>query len=517
MESKMDIKLLKQSFSYTFLWGFLAHGYCFVNYIASHDALNNFYVAEKWSKGSFGRFFYPIYISITRGRILLPWLIGIIGIFWAALAVYLIVRIFGVQKKMTICLIAAICITNPTVYALAATYLHDFDADLFALLLAVMAVFFWKMALDDIRKSVNRYFLLIVGAIVLSVMLGIYQSYISVSIVLIIMELIKKLLKQENVVKVLRQGIQGILMLIVAAIVYLCELKVFTIYTGISAMNNNGYNGLGKLSTVFAGDFFKKVIGAYQDFVEKFIDLTSAYPGRIYLMIHGIVAIIIVCITIFCMIKLKWQSNALLIGLAVLMPLGMNISYILSDEMVHDIMRYAFWLIYVFALILMDLFTEKQIVSSKTKKILQFVTIASVAIIVLGNVQTSNTIYVKKDLEYQSTLSYMTRVADRIEENEEYIPGETPVYFVGQNAIGKTRVGFEKYTDITGMGASSPITFYDTYDKYFEYVLGMDLLLYEDKSIEKNETVAEMPVFPKNGCVQMVDGIIVVKLEETDK
>ena len=123
---KIDVKLLQQSFFYTFLWGLVAHGYCFVNNIASHDALNNFYIAEKWSKGSFGRFFYPIYISITRGRILLPWLVGIIGVFWTALAVYLIVRIFDIQKKIIICLISAIGITNRTVYALSATYLHYF-------------------------------------------------------------------------------------------------------------------------------------------------------------------------------------------------------------------------------------------------------------------------------------------------------------------------------------------------------------------------------------------------------
>ena len=46
----VDHKLLKQSFLYTFIWGFLAHGYCFVNNIASHDALNNFYIAENGAK-----------------------------------------------------------------------------------------------------------------------------------------------------------------------------------------------------------------------------------------------------------------------------------------------------------------------------------------------------------------------------------------------------------------------------------------------------------------------------------
>lgn len=506
-------RLVQQCFFYTFVWGLVAHGYCFVNNIASHDALNNFYIAEKWSKGSFGRFFYPIYISITRGRILLPWLVGIIGVFWTALAVYLIVRIFDIQKKIIICLISAICITNRTVYALAATYLHDFDADLFALFLSVAAVYLWKISLDATKEHIKSWLFLGSGSITLSIMLGIYQSYISVTIVLIMMMVTQSLLKREDVVKVFFQGLRGILMLLISAIIYLCESKLFTFLTGINVLNNNSYNGLGNISTVLSGNFFAKIVGAYQDFAQAFLDLTAAYPGRIYLIVHGILAILIIAITIYGMTKLKWQSNVLIVLLGILMPLGMNISYILSGEMIHDIMRYAFWMIYLFALILIVWCVNESTLGIKIKQIVELSVVLCIAIVIAGNIQTSNTIYVKKDLEYQSTLSYMTRVADRMEENSEYIPGETPVYFVGQNAIGKTRAGFEKYTDITGVGASSPITFYDTYDKYFEYVLGLEITLSEDKSLESDERVVEMPVFPKQGSVQMVDGTMVVKMK----
>lgn len=38
----------------------------------------------------------------------------------------------------------------------------------------------------------------------------------------------------------------------------------------------------------------------------------------------------------------------------------------------------------------------------------------------------ANQMYLKKDLEYDATLSVMTRVVDRIEQVEGYIPGETP-------------------------------------------------------------------------------------------
>ena len=99
LRDKADAELLRKSFIWTYVIGFIAHGYCFTNQLASHDALNNLYIAEKWSKASFGRFFYPIYLSMTKGRILLPWLTGILGLFWAALAVYLIAQMFQMKKE----------------------------------------------------------------------------------------------------------------------------------------------------------------------------------------------------------------------------------------------------------------------------------------------------------------------------------------------------------------------------------------------------------------------------------
>lgn len=505
--------LLQKSLIYTFIIGFIAHGYCFANAMMSHDALNNFYIADKWSKASFGRFFYVIYISLTRGRILLPWLVGIIGVLWCGLAVYYIILLFEVKKESAIWGISAICIANPTVYALAATYLHDFDADLFALFVSVVAVVIWKKAVEE-KNNKKSWLLLIAAGGLLSVCLGIYQSYISVTILLIMMISIKMLLEDRDIVCVLKRGFQGIFMLAVSAMSYFVEIKLFSKMTGIEILNNKAYNGLGNMASVMQDSIFDKILHAYQDFFEAYIRLSSAYPAKIYLMVHIVLAMVILGLVCFGIKKVN-VKNRLCIGLLMaLIPFGANISYILSGEMVHDIMRYAFWLIYLFAIILGLWFCKKSGISKKIQNIVYTIIAVCILIITLGNIQTSNAIYVKKDLEYQSTLSYMTRVVDKMEEQEGYIPGETPVYFVGSNAIGESRRGFEDYLKITGMKNTSPLTFYDTYDKYFEYVLCLPLNLSENSEIEKDDRVINMAVFPGVGSIQMVDDILVVKLEE---
>ena len=60
------------------------------------------------------------------------------------LAVYLTVRLFRVESKVTVCLIAGIFATNIAVSATTATYIHDLDSYMFSLLLAVGSVYIWN-------------------------------------------------------------------------------------------------------------------------------------------------------------------------------------------------------------------------------------------------------------------------------------------------------------------------------------------------------------------------------------
>ena len=180
----IDQNLLKHSFLSVFTLGFIAHGYCLSNILISHDSLSEFYSSNTWPKAYLGRIFYGPYIALTRGRIALPWLNGILALCWITLAVYLVLRIYNIKKLSYIILISGIFVTNPTVYALMATYIHDLDVDMFSMMLSVIAIYLWSRAIKKNNKK--KFLLLLVGGGVLSVALGIYQSYISLAITLII-------------------------------------------------------------------------------------------------------------------------------------------------------------------------------------------------------------------------------------------------------------------------------------------------------------------------------------------
>lgn len=507
---------LKKSFFYTFMLGLAAHGYCFLNLFLSHDSLNDFYAANRWQKANMGRIFYSAYITLTRGRIVVPWLIGIFALCWTSLAVYLIVKMFSVRRSWMIFLIAGISITNPTVYALTATYIHDLDADLFAMLLAVAAAFLWKLSLEAETRKMS-WLCLGAGGALLSITLGIYQSYLCVTITLVIFKCMEMLLEKETPAAVLKKGLLGIGMLAGSGVLYWLELKLFSCFTSVSTMDAQKYNGLGNLTELFSGNFAEKITGVYRSFVNawKTLILTSE-PQILMGAVLGLFVLSTVAAGCLLMKKLDWKRLWLLAGLGILLPFGMNLTCLLSNGVDHMLMQYAVWLTGLLAILFAGWLAKEDALSEKLKKILPLMIAVTVCLMIAENIQTANAVYVKKDLEDQTTLSYMTRVADRIEEQENYIPGETPVALVGIENIGNTKYGFERYGIITGAEKNSPITYYDTLKDYFEYILGIQVNLKNPEEVTDWQSVTEMPVFPKEGSIQMIDGILVVKLSESE-
>lgn len=509
----VDERLLKQSFLYTFIIGLVAHGYCFLNLLVSHDSLNDFYVSDQWERAGFGRIFYSIYISLTRGRIVLPWFIGVLTLCWIAVAVYLIAKLFGIKKCGLIFLISGICVTNPTVYTLAATYIHDLDADMFAMLLSVSAVYCWYQA-NQKSEMKHKAIWFLLGTVSLSVSLGIYQSFIALSITLVIFCSLKALLERKEFKTVVTSGCTAIGMMAVSAVMYIVELKVFEALTGVSTMNSATYNGVGNVTAAFSGNVVANVFDTYKSFIGAFKNfITTSYPEMMSVVLLGVTACIIVVIALLGLKEMDWKCRGLFIVLSTILPFAMNITYFLSGGMAHVLTQYAVWMLYLLAVIFL-VWYEKENHPLQVKKAVSIFIVCGLFFTVTENIQTANTVYVKKDLEYQATLSYMTRVADHMEEQEGYIPGETPVLIIGQNVIGISKPGFERYGVLTGVSGNGSVTYQDTYKDYFKYVLARPVSLAYNDELKNSDEIINMPVFPEKGSVQMINEVLVVKLAD---
>ena len=506
-----DKERIATVFLSVFIIGLITHGFIFSNFFLSHDALNEFYLFGPVNyydysvvihKVSLGRFFAPIYDIVFRGPVASPWLAGILSLLWIALSVYFVCLLFDIRSKFEIGIISAIFLTNLSLISEIGSFMNDLDSYAFALLLAVLSVYFWN----------KGKLTLIPSAVCLVLMLGIYQSMISVMITLVIFISIKKLLNNEEYKKVIIDGMLAIGVIIVGSLSYLVVVKTANVIMNTALLD--GYNSLQNLWNKQDVSKVGLLIETYTMFFRYIIEQPTIITKSVSISLQIIVLLSVLVSVILILLKtgISKPNKLLIVVLILALPFGMNLSYFSNNGIIHDLMKYAIWLVYFFLLLLV-----KHIVSlSNTKKssLLYCFAVSLLFVIVWGNIKTANAAYTKKELEYQQTLSLMTRVVERMETTEGYIPGETPVAFIGRLDFEK-RDYFDDLYNINGQKYLSTISSENYVACYFDYVLHRPLSLVNarirDEYAEIDE-VKEMGYFPDITCTKMINGTLVVKM-----
>ena len=212
------------------------------------------------------------------------------------------------------------------------------------------------------------------------------------------------------------------------------------------------------------------------------------------------------------------KERILAVVLLVIVPVAMNVAYILSGGMSHELMHFAFNLIYVFFLLLAERVEwNKLVFRIRIKKIAAAVIVLMTLMILWGNVRLANTLYLKKNMEYDANMVFFTGVVDRMEMTEGYRAGNTQVVFVELPVIQLTDApGFEKVNSIAGMWKNYVPNGTDpwSYQAYFRYVLLNPATMAEQSiwsAMQDDPRVEAMPVYPAEGSVAMVDDVMVVK------
>ena len=160
--------------------GLITHLYKITNWLPNWDSLVFRYDAQNML--SMGRWFLPV-VSAISSFYDLPWVTGLMAILFHALGAVAIVGIFKVKKTVTACLIGAMVVSFPTVTSVM-MYNYVADAYAFSFLLSVLAVLF-------LTREKPKY---LISVILIALSVGIYQAYITVTIMLLLCFLIVKAL-----------------------------------------------------------------------------------------------------------------------------------------------------------------------------------------------------------------------------------------------------------------------------------------------------------------------------------
>ena len=233
-------KEYKIAFLSTFFLVLLIHLYKFTNTLPNHDSIYNYY-SDQNVLGS-GRWALSLACGISSYWDL-PWIIGLLCCVFIALTVVVITALFQLKNPVLIGLTGAFLAASPST---TETFFFLFTADgyMIAMFLAALAVYLSRI--DEPRKSRT-----LLSGLCVCVSCGIYQAYVSFSLLLALCYFICILLqntysKQDCFKWVLRQ----VLIYSLSMAAYYCIWKLCLRITGTAA---NNYQGISEVGSIHAG------------------------------------------------------------------------------------------------------------------------------------------------------------------------------------------------------------------------------------------------------------------------
>lgn len=515
---KLDVQIqpkLKKIALYTLIFMALLHGYRYVSLGFSHDSLAFAWQPDLEWQISLGRYMQPFYWWIIRGRIAAPFIVGVLSYGYMVGSVYGVASLLDLKAKTSLFLLAGLMCGSLAFIALDATYSHTADVYMLALMLNIAAA--W-LCLRGRRRVPS----VLAAAVLLVISTGLYQAYLQVFTALTMVWALLRLLKTDDraIPEAAARCAQSFLALMLAMALFFVGYYVVMAVTGVEAVSReNSIGGMKVLSGAALVDMVKTTWKMPLWQLERL-------QGRIAPLARMLTAVVLMtgaAATIFTARRSRvsaWQALGMAV-LVLLLPFGMNWICLFCSGAVHDLMMYAYIVPLLAALAANErawnlaLADEGKQIGKKTRAAACVLPLAVLTLLFDRGIY-ANQIYLKKDLEYDTTLSVMTRVVDRIEQVEGYIPGETPVEFLGdiqRSKLAMTRPAFAHLDSLTGTEENYAITYGDTFWMYLEDVMGYPIKRFRETKNEEQERVTDdMPCFPDKDSVQMVDGVVFVKL-----
>lgn len=493
-------KPIKASFFSALIIGFLTHAYGFINLMPNHDGVSTSFIHYE-NMTYQGRWFQK-YASLLTSSYSMPWVNGCISILILAVAVAMVVYLFNVKKPLNAILISGFMVTFPTITSSFA-YLYMTDAFMFALLFAVLAVF--------ISRKIPKWGFLL-SAVFINLSLGIYQSYICLSVALYVsLAFIDLLEKKKSIKEILIQGVKDIISLLLGVILYMVILKILLAYWSMSLID---YQDINQLNNTEMFNILSRIKGAFIGFYYSFKKLAFNYNNLPAAIVNMCIFVVMIIYIIVLFIKKRLYKNIaatiLFVMIALLFPMALNSMAFLSAYIVHLLMVYSMCLVFVMFVKLGENFSDE------TKNInfknigIWVVTVLSV-ITIFSNYIVANKSYLILKAKFNQTYAYATKLSVRIESSEDYHES-VPI------AISGFSMTYERFdTQLTGFIFKNKYIINDP-KRYYNFLrdyIGISYTIVTNEILEKLKSTEEykaMPLYPMQGSIDMVNGVLVVKL-----
>lgn len=498
----------KTAFISTFLTGFFCHLYIFTNSMYNNDDIRNLYVSQ--DRTDLGRWLLT-YAAGISSFFSLPVVNGILSLLFLGFTSILLVRMFDLKNTCGIILLSGLLVTFPSVACIFA-YMFTADAYFISCFLAVLAAYLVT------RKEHKWYW--IAAAVCLCCSVGIYQAYLTFVLLLLLIFFFCALLRprQYSDRDIFLLLIRYVLMLGAGMAAYYLFLTI-ALHAKQTALSS--YQGISQSGSLNFHDILLRVRLIFQDFISFF------KPGQILAYNKWMFAAMLVCIallavffiTLYCKNKIYRSPlrNGCLILSILAIPFCANTIYLISaDVNYHLVMRHSWCLLFIAVLVLFEY--AAPCFGLTKQKLLEWASFAALFLVIWNYILLTNIAYFNMNFRYEKTYALCIKIMDRIEQSEEY-DSHRPIAFIGNySKTYKMPAATDLLEPMTGM--KGPRIFDGSsrcYLPFFQNCLGEDITVAtpeEEEALKATPEFQEMPRFPNDGSIRVINDITVVKLND---
>lgn len=519
-------KSARAAFFGTLIGGLLVHLYMFMGKYPNHDEMLCLFLHGDLAES--GRWMLRLFGDIGS-NFSMPWVNGLLTLLTMAGAVAVLVSLLRIDSPFVSALFGAAFIAFPSI---GNTFAFMFTADAygFVFLLMMIALYFVD----------NKKWGFFIGIPLLVVVLASYQPYLAFAIAILALRgfqlLITGALSDREVwIKVGKYA--GFL--IGGVGLYLVSTKIVLSIIDIPL---SGYNSVDTMGQIEITRLPRMIWDAYYTFFEFLFVQSGKYSSLGLSIAHLVMGLAVIALFILLLRADAFRSKGqklFAIVIFLLTPLTLNAGHLMGAHSVHIMMMGQIVLLYVLGFVELDALMglkraeTRQAAPSDDRAaapaevprglVVGLAYLLSALVLyctVCWSVYTNQN-YLAMQLKYENIYALTNRVVERIEEDENYVPG-MPVAFIGDVASGNYPYSKgPEFGDLdygVGFGGAKEYEYiYDDYHfKHFcRYYLGVYYEYLDADAlsiIEADPAFSEMPYYPAAGSVRLIGGVLVVRM-----
>lgn len=498
----------KVVFISTFVCGLIAHLYIYTNTIPNFDGISRMYDEQQMT--IVGRWFLH-YASWCNSYTQMPMVIGVLAMLFLAAAAALVIHMFRIESWLLAGMWGAMFAVFP---AIADTNAYTYTASAYCI-----AIFLATLGIVIAEKKRWGF---LYGAIFLVLSMGIYQTYVTVAITLAVLLVIQKVLNKENQVKdILAKGIQYIIHIALGTVIYYVVLKIFLYVKNLTLCS---YLGMSNVESSYPfSEIGTTLAKTYSQVWEFFFVGTSGVEGYVFIVPNVVIGIAsLILLAIIVKVQSLKQIPIKLIGLVIMLlilPMAVNFTQVISPySSPRLLMKFSFVYLYLLPVVLAEKVKELK----AEKKAIEVSVIAVLGCFLMLSLyfwQYDNLLYTLLNQTHRATLSFVTNVVSRVESCAGYQTG-MEVVIIGGFPSDRYDTDIGVYARVSsGSTLSSSVI---PLNKHIYYYMNdwLNVPVEEPEEevfirIAQSETFKQMPLYPDDGSVAIIDNCVVVKMSET--